>query len=77
MVRRVHNRCNEEVFEVNMLVQAMSHHEPLKRIPAKEQESDKTGVLVHFKKMDVHRYIFLAIAFNHFLHPFRGNTEAG
>ena len=33
MVRRVHNRCNEEVFEVNMLVQAMLHYEPLKRFP--------------------------------------------
>jgi hypothetical protein len=76
MVRRVHNRCNEEVFEVDMLVQAMSHHEPLKRIPAKEQESDKAGVLLHLKKMDVDRYIFLAIAFEYFMKPFMGNTEA-
>jgi hypothetical protein len=43
-----------------MLVQAMPHHEPLKRFPAKEQESDKAGVLLHLKKMDVDRYIFLA-----------------
>ncbi len=67
MVRRVHNRRNEEVFEVNMLVQAMPHHKPLKRFPAKEQESDKAGVLLHFKKMDVDRNIFLA---------FSGNTKA-
>ena len=76
MVSRVHNRCNEEVFEVNMLVQAILHHEPLKRFPAEEQESDKAGVLLHLKKMDVDRYIFLAIAFQHFLQPFIGNTEA-
>ena len=77
MVRRMHNRCNEEVFKANMLVQAMLHHEPLKRFPAKEQESDKAGVLLHLKKMDhVDRDICLAIMVQHFLQPFRGNTEA-
>ena len=86
MVRQVHNRCNEEVFGVNILVQAMPHNELLKRTPAKEQESDKTRVLLHlkkmdvgryvFKKMDVGRYVFLTIAFQYFMKPFRGNAEA-
>jgi hypothetical protein len=57
----VHNRCNEEVLEINMLVQTMFLDQPTKGFPGKEQGSDETRVILNLKKMDVDGYIFLAV----------------